>query len=99
MLLNYEENPDNIDIVLKDFIYNIMRYAWSNKENKSYLETIYNKTDIKLENIEKLVQHLLDEHDIKDILALLYTSAPNDVPEICYKIGDIDITFSKRTNI
>ncbi len=40
-----------------------------------------------MENIEKLAQHLLDEYDIKEILALLYTSVPKDVPNIKYKVG------------
>lgn len=71
----------------RDFIDNLLRYAWSNRIGQKFIKDITDKTGIKLENIEKLAQHLLDEYDMKEILALLYTSVPEDVPTIKYKVG------------
>jgi len=72
----------------KDFINNLLRYEWSAHKKQEFLKDISNKTGIKFETIEKLSQHLLDEYDIKEIMALLYTSVPKDVPSIKYKVGD-----------
>ena len=83
---------EEIDIISqkispRDFIDNLLRYAWTNRTEQKFIKYISVKTGIKLENIEKLAQHLLDEYDIKEILALLYTSVPKDVPTIKYKVG------------
>jgi hypothetical protein len=71
----------------RDFIDNLLRYSWSNRVEQKFIKNIADKNSIKLESIEKLAQHLLDEYDIKEILALLYTSVPEDVPTIKYKVG------------
>jgi len=83
---------DEIDVISqkispRDFIDNLLRYSWSNRVIQKFVKNIADKTDIKLESIEKLAQHLLDEYDIKEILALLYTSVSEDVPTIKYKVG------------
>ncbi len=83
---------EDIDIISqmispRDFIDNLLRYAWLNRIEQKFIKDIADKTGIKLENIEKLAQHLLDEYDIKEILSLLYTSVPKDVPTIKYKVG------------
>lgn len=84
-----DEEIDTISqkIAPRDFIDNLLRFTWSNRIGQKFIKDISDKTDIKLENIEKLVQHLLDEYDIKEILALLYTSVSKDVPNIKYKVG------------
>ena len=71
----------------REFIDNLFRYEWWGRAKKDSLQDIETKTKIRIENIEKLAQHLLDEYDYKDILALLYTSVPKDVPLICYRVG------------
>jgi ABC-type multidrug transport system ATPase subunit len=43
---------------------------------------------MKAETVQKLAEHLLDTYDYGDILALLYTSVPEDVPSISYKVGN-----------
>jgi len=83
---------EEIDIISQkisphDFINNLLHYTWTNRTEQKFITYISVKTGIKLENIEKLAQHLLDEYDIKEILALLYTSVPEDVPTIKYKVG------------
>jgi ABC-type cobalamin/Fe3+-siderophores transport system ATPase subunit len=70
----------------RDFIDNLLRYSWSNRVEQKFIKDISDKTGIKIESIEKLTQHLLDEYDIKKILALFYTSVPKDVPTIKYKV-------------
>ncbi|MFH1971637.1 MAG: TrlF family AAA-like ATPase [Patescibacteria group bacterium] len=82
---------DEVDVISssispRDFIDNIMRYEWTAKENKTALIKISDITSIKIENIEKLTHHLLDEYEYEKILALLYTSVPEDVPLISYKV-------------
>ena len=84
-----DEDIDTISqkISPRDFIDNLLRYKWSNRTGQKFIKKITEKTGIKLENIERLAQHLLDEYDMKVILALLYTSIPEDVPTIKYKVG------------
>jgi len=74
-------------ITPRDFIDGLLRFAWSNRVEQKSIKDISDKTGIKLENIEKLAQHLLDEYSIKEILSLLYTSMPKDVPNIKFKVG------------
>lgn len=76
----------------RDFIDNILRFEWLERKKNDPLKKIAAATKIKLDNIVKLAYHLLDEYDYKDILALLYTSVPKDVPIIKYNVGD---TFKK----
>lgn len=72
----------------QDFIDNILRYEWSNHKEKKYLNYISDKTELTFEKVEKLASHLLDTYEYEDILGLLYTSIPEDVPSIQYKVGD-----------
>ncbi len=52
----------------KDFIDALLRYEYSGRAKKSVLQEIVDKTGIKLENVEKLAHHLLDEHHTKKSL-------------------------------
>ncbi len=70
----------------KDFIDALLRYEYSGRMKKSVLRELADKTGMKIENVEKLAHHLLDEHSYEEILALLYTSVPKDVPSIAYKV-------------
>ncbi|MEJ7623768.1 MAG: TrlF family AAA-like ATPase [Pyrinomonadaceae bacterium] len=76
----------------KDFIDGLLRYEYSARAKKSLLQDISDKTGIKIENVEKLAHHLLDEHSYEEILSLRYTSVPKDVPTISYKV---DTEFRK----
>jgi hypothetical protein len=76
----------------KEFIDALLRYAYSGRSKKAVLQEISDKTGMKLEHVEKLAHHLLDEHTYEDILALLYTSVPKDVPSISYRV---DAVFRK----
>lgn len=95
-LLNFKRGSwlkdEDIEIISqkispRDFTDNLLRFAWSNKIEQKFIKKISDETGIKLENIEKLANHLLNGYDIKEILALLYTSIPKDVPNIKYKVG------------
>ena len=64
---------EEIDIISqkispRDFIDNLLRYAWRNRTEQKFIKYIADRTDIKIENIEKLAQHLLGEYDMKEIL-------------------------------
>jgi len=76
-------------VMPREFVGQILRYAWSSKNDKKHLIAIADKTNVKIENIEKLVNHMIDGFDMKEILALLYTSFPDDVPSVKYKVNDI----------
>lgn len=39
------------------------------------------------EVVQKLADHLLDAHSYLDLMALLYSSVPKDVPAISYKVN------------
>ncbi len=74
-----------------DFISDILAYEWACRKGSQATERLQNIasiTGIKLENIRRLVEHLLDNYELKDILAILYTSTPKDVPNIKYRVGD-----------
>ena len=68
-----------------EFIDELLRYEYSSRTKKTLLEDISIKTGIKIDNVEKLAHHLLDEHSYEEILGLLYTSVPQGVPSISYK--------------
>ncbi|MBU3918644.1 AAA family ATPase [Patescibacteria group bacterium] len=92
---------DEIEIISdkitpRNFIDNLLRYEWSARSKREFLQNITDQTGIKLENIEKLAQHLLDEYEIKSILALLYTSVSKDVPSISYRV---DSEFKKLNEL
>jgi len=84
-----EEDIETISgkISPREFIEEMLRFAWSSRLKKEPLDNIAKTTGIKVEGIEKLAEHLLDEYEFKELLALLYTSAPNDVPTIKLKVG------------
>jgi len=73
----------------KDFIDTVFAYERSEKTLKDPIAKLSKMTGIKQENIEKLLQHLLEAYSYEEILGLLYTSIPEDVPSISYKVGSI----------
>lgn len=72
----------------KDFIDSILRFEWSERKAKRPLEVISKATGIETDNLEKLFLHLLNEYTYPEILSIFYTSIPNDVPSIKYKVGN-----------
>jgi predicted nucleic acid-binding Zn-ribbon protein len=72
----------------RDFVTSLLRYEWSFREKKDSLKGLTGATGMKPETTQKLAEYLLDTHEYKDILALLYTSVPKDVPSISYKVGE-----------
>lgn len=75
-------------ITPNELIEAILRYEWLQRTKKDQLMPLSTKTGIKLDNIEKLAQYLLDEYEYKDLLSLLYSSVPKDVPSISYKVQE-----------
>lgn len=73
----------------KEFINAVLRYEGSLRQIKQPLQEIEVKSNINLENIEKLVEHLLDEYGIRQIFSLLYNSVPKDIPIIKYKVSGV----------
>lgn len=73
----------------KDFIDNIFGYERSERNSKGFITNLSNLTGIKEENIERLLQHLLETYTYEEILALMYTSIPEDVPSINYKVDSV----------
>ncbi|MFA5853891.1 MAG: AAA family ATPase [Patescibacteria group bacterium] len=71
----------------KDFVDALLRYEWSGRSQKETLSDLATKTGLTIENLEKLAEHLLEEHTYETLLSLLYTSAPKDVPVINYRVG------------
>lgn len=71
----------------RDFIGNILSYELNHRKDEKYLKLISKKTNIPLDNIKRLVEYFLNEYDYRDILGLVYTSAPEDVPVISFKVG------------
>lgn len=73
----------------KNLIDMIFEHELSMRKDKRKIEAISKKLDIKPDELEKLVQHLLDNNSYEDIFALLYNSIPADIPSINYKIDRV----------
>lgn len=69
----------------KSFIDNLLRYEWTEREQTTPLKEIAGATSIDLSRVETLATHLLTEYTYQDLLSILYTSIPNDIPSIKYK--------------
>jgi hypothetical protein len=72
----------------RQFVAGLLTYEWHLREKTDPLKEIADATGMKLEPVQKLAEHLLGTYEYKDILALLYTSVPEDVPSITYKVDD-----------
>lgn len=70
----------------KDFVDALLRYEWSVRTQKDTLSDLAQKTSLTIDSLERLAQHLLEEHSYETLLSLLYTSAPKDVPVINYRV-------------
>lgn len=73
----------------KEFISAVLRYEGKLRQNKEPLQEIETQSGLALENIERLVIHLLDEYGIREIFNLLYNSVPKDIPVIQYKVSGV----------
>ncbi|MDD3480701.1 MAG: AAA family ATPase [Patescibacteria group bacterium] len=69
----------------KDLVSSLINYANGTRE-KSVKKVIL-ATDIDEKTVEKLFDFLTGSLDVREILALMYDSVPEDVPVIKYKVG------------
>jgi hypothetical protein len=72
----------------RKFVASLMRYEGQLREKNDPLNVVVEATGMKPEIVQKLADHLLDTYGYKDILGLLYTSVPEDVPSIRYRVED-----------
>jgi len=93
-----EEDIEKISqkISPREFVANLLRYEWSFREKTDCLKSIIEATGMKPEIVQKLADHLLDYHDYTDLMALLYSSVPKDVPAISYKV---DIVYKDLSEL
>ncbi len=73
-------------ITPQEFVEALMNYEWVERNKAVPLKKISEKTTLDFTRVEKLATHLLEENSYEEILSLLYTSTPKDVPSINYKI-------------
>jgi hypothetical protein len=71
----------------REFVDSILRYEWSERKNPRLLEPIVDKTELEKERVKILVEFLLNTYPYKDLLGIVYTSTPEDVPKIEYLVG------------
>ena len=71
-----------------DFVGALINYEFHGRNKKEDLTDIANKTEMKIDNMARLADHLLDELSYEQILSFAYTSIAEDVPEIQYKVHD-----------
>jgi len=72
-----------------EFVNTLMRFEWSGRARLDTLDSIVVKTGMKTENVHRLAMHILEEFRYEEILGLLHTSAPNDLPVIKYQVNGI----------
>lgn len=72
-----------------EFIKPILRYEYRGRIARNDLESISEKSGLKIETVEKLALHLLNNCTLENILELQYDSIPEDVPKIEYKVSGI----------
>lgn len=72
-----------------EFIKPILRYEYKARKARNELEIISEKSGLKIETVEKLVLHLLNNCTLESILELQYDSVPEDVPKIEYKVSGV----------
>jgi hypothetical protein len=72
-----------------EFIKPILRFEYTGRKARKELEGISEKSGLKIETVEKLVLHLLNNCTLEDILGLQYDSIPEDVPKIEYKVSGV----------
>ncbi len=65
----------------------ILNYELSERQKSEIIDELSSKTEITHESAKKLIEYFLDEYEYTEILALVYNSAPEDVPSINYKVG------------
>lgn len=73
-------------IIPKDFVRAILGYAWKHRNAPEAVKEVADKTGLAVDRIEKLFSHFLDECTYEELLALEYTSTPDDVPQIKYRV-------------
>lgn len=73
-------------IIPKDFVRAILGYAWKHRNAPEAVKEVADKTGLAADRIEKLFSHFLDECTYEELLALEYTSTPDDVPQIKYRV-------------
>lgn len=72
-----------------EFIKLILRYEYKGRTDRKEIESISEKSGLKIETVEKLVLHLLNNCTLENILGLQYDSVPEDVPKIEYKVSGV----------
>jgi DNA repair ATPase RecN len=84
---------DDIDLVTtkvkpNDFVRALINYEYHGRIKKEDLQDTATKTGMKIENIIRLADHLLEELTYEQILSIVYTSIAEDIPEIQYKVHE-----------
>jgi len=86
-LKDYEIETISEKISPRELIGKILNYELSERQKSEIIDELSSKTGITHESVKKLIEYFLDEYEYTDILALVYNSAPEDVPSINYKVG------------
>lgn len=73
----------------RDFVRAVLAYAWKGRVSPETVTSVAEKTKLPTEKIERLFNHFLDDYSYEELLALEYTSTPEDIPQIKYKSGGV----------
>ena len=86
---------DDIDAIVqkvtpRELLSAALRFEFRGRQEKKSIEDLATGKALKADLLERLITHMLDEMRYEDLLALLYESAPQDVPAISYEVnGDM----------
>lgn len=70
-----------------EFVRSILVYIWHNGDPTKGIPEIAEKSGLSREKLQKLYEYLIVDNTIEALLSILYTSVPQDVPSISYKVG------------
>jgi energy-coupling factor transporter ATP-binding protein EcfA2 len=75
------------NVTPRAFVGALLRFEHSQKKDRTVLQTVATTSGVGEEIIIHLAEYLLGELPYKDILGLLYSAVPQDVPSIAYAVG------------
>lgn len=69
-----------------ELVRSLLTYAWFDRNPGKGIPSIAKVTGLTADKLGKLYDFLLDEYEFEDLFALVYTSVPEDVPTISYRV-------------
>ncbi len=73
----------------EDLISAVLKFEFKSRNDKASLQELSSRSGIRLEVLDRLATRMLEDLSYEELLALAYDSAPQDVPEISYRVAGV----------